>query len=332
MKPSVDRIKRFLGGALATLLACLLFVAISQARGDTVPMAYTTTTVYTSAGVLTTEATQTVTSSPFTSSSSSGTNTGSDGVNSYTANGSAVVNANGSLGASSTLSVSGPEIPNPGLTIVGSQALLTDELTVTAAGIPTGTLGTFDATVTITGSTSSLTGTNFSDVIVNVGYGMAETFESSVFAAGNPSDNAVGAGNGCLPGSISPASSLGTVTCMLSFSLPMTYGDPFELATDLDAYVIATPGPGGTEEGGTSDFIDTAQITSIALDANGNPVTNFNIASASGLDYTAKGVVATPEPSSLLLLGTGLVIFILAAKRTAWTSLVTTEIPGTRDK
>jgi hypothetical protein len=265
--------------------------------------------------VLITEATSTVpysTTSPTGMSSSSGPNVGMDGSNTYTASGSAIVNTNGSLGASSTISVTGPD---SNITLVGSEALLTDELTVTASGVPTGTPGMFNSSVTIMGSTASLTGTNFSYVIVNVGYGMAETFLDAEMSAANPADNALGDSE-CSPssGSTSP-SGLGAVTCTLSFSLLMTYGEPFELATDLDAYVFATPGPGGIAEGGTSDFFDTAQITSIAVDANGNPVTDFSITSASGLDYTANGVFATPEPSGLLFLGIGLLFVALMAKR-----------------
>jgi hypothetical protein len=171
----------------------------------------------------------------------------------------------------------------------------------------------FSATATITGSTYSLTGTNFSYVIVNVGYGMAETFLDAEMSAANPADNALGDSE-CLPltGSTSP-SGLGPVKCTLSFSLPVTWGQPFELATDLDAYVFATPGPGEIAEGGSSNFSDTAQITSIALDANGNPVTDFTITSASGLDYTANGI--TPEPSSLSLFGLGILFLAFVAKR-----------------
>jgi len=313
MKPNAGCQWKVLREVLGILLACLLLGTVSQARGDAVPMAYTTTTVYTSSGVLTTEATWTVT--PFTymsppDISSSGPNTGSDGVNSYTASGSAVVNAKGSLGASSTLSVSGPENPNPGDTLVGSEAVLTDELTPTAPGIPTGTPGMFNSNVKISGTLSSSNGTNLVNyIIVNTGYGMAETFLDAENSAANYDDNVVATESGCSP--VSPP--LGSVSCTLSFTLLFTWGEPFELATDLDAYVIATPGPGGMTEVGTSDFIDTAQITSIALDANGNPVTNFSITSASGLDYTANGI--TPEPSSLSLFGVGLLFLAFVAKR-----------------
>jgi hypothetical protein len=316
MKPNADCQWKVLSGVLGILLACLLLGTVSQARGDAVPVAYTTTTVDTSSGMLTTEATSTVPFSMTSSvgmSSSSGPNTGSDGVNSYTSSGSAVVNINGSLGASSTLSVSGPEDPNPGFTLVGSEALLTDELTVTAPGIPTGTLGTFDPTVTIMGSATSPASANFSYVIVNAGYGVAETSSVAQMSAANYAYNVIGPTSNCSP--VSP--DLGTLTCTLSFPesswLPITWGVPFELATDLDAYVFATPGSGGIAEGGTANFYDTAQITSIALDANGNPVTDFSITSASGLDYTANGI--TPEPSSLSLFGLGILFLAFVAKR-----------------
>lgn len=286
------------------LLSCVLLGTVSQARGDTIPEASTFfVTATNSSSVITTFMPETVTAAPFTASSS-GSVSGTDGTNLYTATGYSVVNANGSLGASSTISVSGS---SPTFTLVSSIAIFTDELTVTAAGMPAGTPGTFTPSATITGSTA---GPNFMYVIDNAYYGAAESV-TGVETGSNASNNAIGTGSDCSP----TAPDSGSVSCSLSFSLPITYGVPFELAQEFDAYVFATPGPGGATETGSSDFSDTAQITSIALDANGSPVTDFSITSASGLDYTANGVVSTPEPSSLALLGVGLLCLGFTAKR-----------------
>jgi hypothetical protein len=310
MKPNTDCLWKVLTGVLGILLACVLFGTVSQARGDdTVPEASTGIGIYFySTTTSTVFSTDTVTTAPFTSSSSASPS-GMDGLNSYTASGTSIVNPDGTLGATSTISVSGP---SPTFIWLSSLAYSTDELTVTAVGVPAGTVGTFYPTGTVTGTLISSNDTNLVNfVIVNASYGIAGTVGGAeADIGGSFADTVVASGSDCSP--TSP--SLGTVSCTLPFApLPFQFGVPFEVVQLLDAFVLAEPGPGGMAEGGTSNFLDTAQITSIAVDANGNPVTDFSITSASGLDYTANGI--TPEPSSLSLFGVGLLFLAFMVKR-----------------
>lgn len=65
----------------------------------------------------------------------------------------------------------------------------------------------------------------------------------------------------------------------------------------------------------SADFIDPLSITGAsAFDANGDPV-EANFVSESGFNPNAAPVASTPEPSSLALLGIGLVCIAVVARR-----------------
>jgi hypothetical protein len=310
MKLSIDRIKRPLAGAVAALLACLLFGTISQARGDTVPEA--STVIAYSLGSSPGPVIITSDTSATYPSLSSGTMSGMDGSNQFSVTGWSSVGLNSAgilvLGATSALTVSGP---GPITTLGDSSAIFTDYVTLTpTAADPLGTTALFTPTATISGNYSSTTGTaNFSYIIVNAGYGAAGSIAGAQADLGIQGNSVIGS-TICMP--VPPP----RTGCTLSFApLTVAYGVPFELVQYLDAYVYATPGPGGATEEGSSNFGDTAQITSIAVDVDGSPVSSFSATSASGLDYTANGVFATPEPSGLSLLGVGLLFLALMVKR-----------------
>jgi hypothetical protein len=67
---------------------------------------------------------------------------------------------------------------------------------------------------------------------------------------------------------------------------------------------------------GQASFLDTAQIASITVDdANGSPVSGATVSSLAGVDYTLPPQTATPEPSSFILLGTGIIAVMGAMRR-----------------
>jgi len=67
-------------------------------------------------------------------------------------------------------------------------------------------------------------------------------------------------------------------------------------------------------------YLDTAMVDSLLIvDANGNPIPGVNIVSDSGTDYNAippdNPTTAAPEPSSLALLGTSLIVMAASVRR-----------------
>lgn len=113
----------------------------------------------------------------------------------------------------------------------------------------------------------------------------------------------------------------GTNTLLIPYTLNPDGTVPFELELfteamcnpEYDTYnkIIATCNV-------TSDFSHTAQVEQIVVeDANGNPVSGAFATSVNGVDYSLPpdptGV--TPEPSTLLMLGSGLIGVVGAVKR-----------------
>jgi hypothetical protein len=81
------------------------------------------------------------------------------------------------------------------------------------------------------------------------------------------------------------------------FSIPFLFNAPNDITTSLQTVAEST---------GWADFYDTATISDLQVfDSSGNPVNDYTFTAASGHDYGFSSS-AVPEPSTLLLLGSGL--------------------------
>jgi hypothetical protein len=119
----------------------------------------------------------------------------------------------------------------------------------------------------------------------------------------------------------------------VTVSVPFTFGDPFFLAMVMQAAagtgelcpgfpspscpdspitIVERTGAGS----GSADFFSSMSLTHLIPMAAGVPVLDATFSSASGTRYSVDGVVTVvPEPSSLLLLGTGLAVAALRWRR-----------------
>jgi hypothetical protein len=121
-------------------------------------------------------------------------------------------------------------------------------------------------------------------------------------------------GTGCVS---KPAGAMDN-NCALLFTglgfVYVPYAVDIQLGTvELEQYLFtasschATPTPSsGSTCSSSTNYLDTVQIASITIeDVNGNPVPGASYVSLGGIDYSLPQQV-TPEPSPLLLFGTGI--------------------------
>jgi hypothetical protein len=92
--------------------------------------------------------------------------------------------------------------------------------------------------------------------------------------------------------------------------LTFQYGVPFNFVVQLGTFTEAGPDSGSA----TADFYDTAVLTGLRVfTANGDEVAHPSFAAVSGTEYSTEGVV--PEPTSLTLATTGILLLLLKAPK-----------------
>ncbi len=207
---------------------------------------------------------------------------------------------NGSLGASSSLTVTGA--PGTFLGLADTYADYFDMLTVTN-GTGSGVLAlqyTIDGVISHTG-----TGVNVDSF----------AFLSNLFASSYKLDS----------GSITGGTEVdffgdGTTSSTVTFYLPFTYGVAFASELHLEAAAGFASNADTTTYTATTDFYNTATLTS-ALVFNGT-LSNLgtendaaNIGSASGIGYGPNGNSSVPEPGTWFLVACGMGILILSKRR-----------------
>lgn len=104
-------------------------------------------------------------------------------------------------------------------------------------------------------------------------------------------------------------------------SLPFTFGTPFNFDIDITSLIMTSSAASSDNIGGGSIILDSSHSfywggINQLQDANGDPVSNFSISSASGTNYLQDfSVLALPEPDTYAMLLSGLGLVGFAARR-----------------
>lgn len=190
-----------------------------------------------------------------------------------------------------------------------------DTLTLSQPGIATGTPGTIDFAFLIDGvlkSTPKAPYTQQGDVAlgIRVGSGVGNpargpwySFLATVVNDGTPFVRGGGTG---LPGAfvLGPGSLQGSAEVLSTAGFGFTWGQPLEI--EVAFYTSVSPCCFGTSL--DASFLSTARLTGIVARANGQAVTSFSVASASGTLYGPGGVAAVPEPATAALWLAGVLV------------------------
>lgn len=224
----------------------------------------------------------------------------------------------GTLGAYAQSQYSGPvnDSANLGASAEASAAW-EDLVTINATGM-TGRVGMWQGTLEVDG---------YADV--NLAISGTAPMSGDAYARFKINMNGlqIPAGMSCGEGSIEQAcmqlnnTALGsgknsTGPWYFSFSLPFTYGTPIDLVVGLEA-LASTPVCSGCSATALAQFGDTLLWggTTSMLDANGNPISNFDISSASSFNYLQAAPTPTPLPAAWSMLGMGIGTLLITKRR-----------------
>lgn len=174
--------------------------------------------------------------------------------------------------------------------------------------------GIYRQTFTVDGSLFNV-GRSYSEV--EVGYSVGSGPTIMAFRITNQRDGDVGLyANGGFQASLPGMAVTGDLAngftvagiTTFTFDIPIVFG----VTQDIGLTMWAATLPGSSvgllgPSGGDASFFSSARLTGIqVLDSGGQALGNFTITSGSGTLYGPGGVVAVPEPSTLLMLCAGL--------------------------
>ncbi len=98
---------------------------------------------------------------------------------------------------------------------------------------------------------------------------------------------------------------VGSCTFFIPIDAKSTVDFSAYLTVDASAEMVEADGISTAE----AAYNDTAKVNSLLIvDANGNPILGAGIVSASGTTYN--NIASTPEPSTLILMGSGLLALV----------------------
>lgn len=188
--------------------------------------------------------------------------------------------------------------PNAGATS-NSTVYFQDRLTFSAAGLPAGTMGIMTGHIKVNGAVAASA--------ADYPWAVASAVAAVTTAAGTQTVSADGAGP-----------QRGAIDSDITFELAVKFNEPYftsltiQLRTGSTASALWRPQWSYAANGGASFFssVEWEGIDSV-VDMQGNAITGWSVASASGFDYTRSydaQATPVPEPGSWVLMAAGLAL------------------------